>query len=667
MGLAKPYLHVIFYVSLFISLLIGLTVVLNRHTYETNNTTVNTAMSLNAIQKSARAHGLSLRQALQRLREESRLTHIIIEEDTLTDFIESGRMTLVRGSDIINMHRIGTIKGVALKRLYRNRRMKPHHFYLVIDRLKDFERIQDYLQAEYGKAAVKRIQNYNILEILDNEGTLLSVGLGVSKEKKALIARYNFDPIFALANSHHLSENTIKLKLRSITDKQHGSLVLFTQEDVLGFPSKLPLVASLLEDKNIAFIKQEFMTQKGLSFLATSLPHSLVRAHAIPTKKVDTLSFKKARLRYNRAAKERHQSILILPPYTHTHANRSAFDATLSLINAISTDLEKDRFLLKKERQFPEKPYTSITPWQRTMVLVTVLTTILFCLSFFVKLSVLQVLLSYVAGAFLVAGLDSVGYTMAVNQGAALIVAIIFPALAIISQFPTLGSNPSFWTRAISGCHYLIKLFGICLLGTLLIITLLSPIEFLKGIFPFWGIKLSFIVPLILIGLFFFLRPERINATFFVLTRLYYAPVRTAGLLSVCALIVFSFLFVARSGNFFIFQTSALEILFREQLEQLFFIRPRTKEFLFGYPLLLLAYIYVDATLSRMWIWFFNILGATALISVINSFCHLHTSLSVSLYRSVLGLCLGIMMTFVYLGCFKLIARICRPRRHPIS
>ena len=158
--------------------------------------------------------------------------------------------------------------------------------------------------------------------------------------------------------------------------------------------------------------------------------------------------------------------------------------------------------------------------------------------------------------------------------------------------------------------------------------------------------------------MFFYLRPNRIRSTFFVLKRLYYAPVRTAGLMSIFAVIIFLSILIIRSGNFFIFPRFALEEQFRQLLENVFYVRPRTKEFLIGYPFLLLAFMYVDEKISRVWIWFFNIMGSIALISVINSFCHLHTPLQVSLYRTVLGALLGVGVTFIYLFGYKTVSRV---------
>ena len=132
--------------------------------------------------------------------------------------------------------------------------------------------------------------------------------------------------------------------------------------------------------------------------------------------------------------------------------------------------------------------------------------------------------------------------------------------------------------------------------------------------------------------------------------------------MSIFALVIFLMVLIIRSGNFFVFPRFLIEEQFRQSLESIFYVRPRTKEFLIGYPFLLIAFMYVDGKISRLWIWFFNIVGSIALISVINSFCHLHTPLQVSLYRSVLGLLLGIGFTCFYLFAYKSIARALKLR-----
>ena len=112
----------------------------------------------------------------------------------------------------MNMLRVGNINRTVLNRLYKQIRIKPDYFYLLVDRKKDFERIQDFLEAEFGRKHVKQIKSYNILEVLDERLDLLSLGLGISEDDIALVKKYGFRPIYRLRNSHRVTPALIKLK-----------------------------------------------------------------------------------------------------------------------------------------------------------------------------------------------------------------------------------------------------------------------------------------------------------------------------------------------------------------------------------------------------------------------------------------------------------------------
>ena len=103
-------------------------------------------------------------------------------------------------------------------------------------------------------------------------------------------------------------------------------------------------------------------------------------------------------------------------------------------------------------------------------------------------------------------------------------------------------------------------------------------------------------------------------------------------------------------------------MLFEEKsrilLEEWLWIRPRTKEFLIGYPFLLFSFLQIDKFISRKWVWFFNVIGAIALISLVNSFCHIHTPLNISIYRTCLGVLLGGVVGGIYLGMFYMFHRL---------
>jgi hypothetical protein len=95
-----------------------------------------------------------------------------------------------------------------------------------------------------------------------------------------------------------------------------------------------------------------------------------------------------------------------------------------------------------------------------------------------------------------------------------------------------------------------------------------------------------------------------------------------------------------RSGNESPLEVLSVETWFRDSLEQWFAVRPRTKE-LFGHPL------FVIFLLSLPWRSRISLLfGLAALlgqVSILNTFCHLHTPLAVTIERVLLGLGLGVL------------------------
>ena len=646
-----------FYIILFLGLLIGLSVSIRRYHYELEKQSVEIAASLRELKQCALYAGISIDDFLKKIEQKSTLSKIVIEEDTLQDYIENGQMTLLKGSEIMNMYRVGHVNRTVLYRLYKNVQIKPDYFYLLIDRKKDFNHIRDYLEAEFGKKNVSQIQSYNILEILDTKEDLLSIGLGIANEKKELIEKYGFEPIIRLRNSSRLKDEIIKLKLMGFSDLPSRSLI-FEGKEVLGYPTQLNLLIEKLQDKQISFGAIEFTNQKGISQLVNQLPHNVFRVHSIDFDEMQGMSAKKALNRYLRAAKERSIDLLFIHPFIQKQNDLTVIDFNIDFFNELIAALETNGYSTHLNQQYPKKVYVPATNLERMALIFVALTTVLFVISFFYYFSVFKIFLFYIISMGSIYIGQMLGYSLMINKLTALIMAIIFPVLAIITQFPQAKLNHNTIMRFVYGCMYLFRSLGICLLGAILIIGMLSDITFLTGIERFSGIKISFIIPLILIGLFFYLRPNRIRSVFFVLKRLYYAPVRTAGLMSVFALSIFLIVLIIRSGNFFMFPRFALEDQFRQMLESFFYVRPRTKEFLIGYPFLLIAFMYVDGKISRVWIWFFNIVGSIALISVVNSFCHLHTPLQVSLYRTVLGVLLGIGCTFFYLFAYKSMARL---------
>ncbi|MBQ2765228.1 MAG: hypothetical protein IJF43_09375 [Firmicutes bacterium] len=125
------------------------------------------------------------------------------------------------------------------------------------------------------------------------------------------------------------------------------------------------------------------------------------------------------------------------------------------------------------------------------------------------------------------------------------------------------------------------------------------------------------------------------------------------GILAVIALAIVGMMgvyYIIRTGNTDSGVVAATEMQFRNMLEELFVARPRTKEYMIGYPCMMLL---VWAAVRRIPV-LPLFCGAGAVIgytSIVNTFLHIRTMVAISFSRVLIGLGLGIVI-----GIFAVIA-----------
>ncbi len=118
--------------------------------------------------------------------------------------------------------------------------------------------------------------------------------------------------------------------------------------------------------------------------------------------------------------------------------------------------------------------------------------------------------------------------------------------------------------------------------------------------------------------------------------------------------------YLIRSGN-----TELLlpyEDAFRKWLTDVFYVRPRFKEFLIGYPAFAL-FLYLAVTGgNNQWKILFGCIGTILFASILNTFCHASTAVLISLWRVGNGLLAGLLVSLVVVGLTLLIQRVILPQ-----
>jgi hypothetical protein len=209
----------------------------------------------------------------------------------------------------------------------------------------------------------------------------------------------------------------------------------------------------------------------------------------------------------------------------------------------------------------------------------------------------------------------------------ALGVAILAPLVALrLSTARQLGARHqmSFWAMSLG------TVGGACVAAAIA----QSP-ETQLQITPFLGTKLAFL--LTWGGSFFLLyRKEELRA--FLTKNVRWLDVGIGVVLAAVA----AYLLI-RSGNAGVSWKSGWEQTLRERLEDLLVARPRFKEFALGHPLLLFGLYLKTSGRAGFWrdgrLWMG--LGMVGQVSIVNTFCHLHSPLLLAFWRTANGLILG--------------------------
>ena len=246
---------------------------------------------------------------------------------------------------------------------------------------------------------------------------------------------------------------------------------------------------------------------------------------------------------------------------------------------------------------------------------------------------------------------------------AAFMSANLFPALAIIWQLDLLRviqykiriQNRAMRLKDNLSAVQLVWISGFALLvtgvmsmaGAAYLSGALSDVSYFLEFEIFRGIKLTFILPLILVAVAFLQRFNIVDEVRHNVSAIQQIKELLNKSVSVKALLVLMILsgafvvLIARSGHTSGMPVSGLEIKIRAMLEQIFYARPRSKEIFFGHPAFMLAMAAFLKKFPKM-ICFAMVMAATiGQSSMVETFAHMRTPIFMSFMRGLDGLIPG--------------------------
>ncbi len=613
-------------------------VLAHRIRFELANRKVELVVSMADMRKLAALDGEELSIVLTKMRIEGGITGVTVEEATLTDWEAAGKVTIIKGADALNVFRM--TRGLP-SRFPQSTVLKADRVYLITDESAIYAALVLGLTTSLGQENVVELDRVAVLEVRNEPEDLLMMGIAPDPSAVDAVRAAGLSILPRIKESVRFSPEVVRQKFQNLSRIPGANQVIFQGTTILGYPRNLRWVASAMESGGYQMGYVEFQAQTGDRELARLIPTQVIRVHSVAEGEMTTLPESVAVDRYIRSAKERATRILFIHPYFTSESGESLVALNVKYVRKIRDGLVSMGFTVQPFSTLPWSKFRPISGIAIGVISLGVLAGLAMLMNVVFQWKLIGIW-GMVGAVVVMTGLGVLDHSAVWVRLISLTATVVFPVLAMILHFPTDPVLGDFWVRLKGLARYLALVVGTTALGALFVAALLTSPEYMLGIWTFFGVKFALLGTVLAIGLYFFLRPHRLQSLLFVGKRLMGSSVRFGGLLAMVACLGFLAIYVVRSGNYFSNDISSAESHLRSALENFFFVRPRTKEFLIGYPALVLGWWFVDRRISRQWIWFVNVFGVVALISITNSFCHAHTPTLISIYRSFLGVVVGL-------------------------
>ncbi len=445
-------------------------------------------------------------------------------------------------------------------------------------------------------------------------------------------------------------------------------LVVFDKQEVLGYDELLDETAAAFRRHDLLYGFVEMAGQMGDGGLARRLAPRLIRVHSIGESDMVTMTPAVAVPRYLRAVRERNiRTCYVRLPL---RAQRDPVDGSIRYVSRLADSLVAQGFHIG-----PPAPFTAPEGWPptwlRAIAALGLPAALLLLVRRFAPMPVLPSLALFV-------GTGALGLLTALLRPALVVpvgglaAASILPSLGVIWMLQAARNGGRRAGAAeVLGCALgtLVVASAASTIGALLIVGLYSRVGHIAGVGGFVGVKLSYLVPLLLIfaavvaevpgrtePLARWWQRSRLRAGDFFTQRV--TVLQALIILGALAALAFALM---RSGNQPPLTPSGMELKVRSILESLLVVRPRTKEFLVGHPALMLA-VALALRGRQRWLPILALAAGLGQVSLLNTFCHFHTPLHVSLLRTGHGLWIGAALGVVAILVWR--ALFDRARRH---
>ncbi|AKL96760.1 hypothetical protein CACET_c33160 [Clostridium aceticum] len=520
---------------------------------------------------------------------------------------------------------------------------------------------------------------------------LMQVGLGFDVDKINTVKESGLK-VLPRPNTYKawMSEKYLETVFQEFeTYEMQPSVLIFGGGEVLGYPVADDLVTRYMIENDIkaglveSFVQRGHLEPDGLDLMVRSLDYNAVRIFSV-------WPFIQERFKYYnyegaeeienslyRAVTERNIRLIFFKPikqdkYTVRYDQfiyLTDYNEYEKMFERFQTRIASHGMVLGSSSRMPSIRVRiakqTLMGWGIVAASMLLLTYLL-KLNKKVKYSLLVIGLLLVPIAFLVR-------PMLADKMMALWAAMVFPSLAMV-YFCNRCFHYVYKEEKTTKLHqqilYAIKglviVSAISFLGALFVAAILSHIEYLLEMDIFRGVKIGQMIPMVAYVVIYASyfgykrknnKDQQPSLKYEDIKNFLFEDIKIIYVIFAMLFLGAGYIYLARTGHESNIQASTMELIFRNVLEENLLARPRNKEFLIGFPVLMMG-IYFAKNKMKSLAFLAGLVAMIGQTSIVNTFSHLRTPVYLSAARTFYSLVFGIVVGVIYILLFEIAMRL---------
>ena len=630
---------------------------LERHRVEEANNTVELAIDYEGLVELAEREGVP-RQEVFAQAKEAGICSMAVYDTQFKKLNVNGKATAWNGSTIIANYQNGALADPAWCALVEDGTIKGTNVYVTGHHEQTFKEVHEDLIRRLGDDRVREltIGKQQVLEVKANYTAFIKMDLGLPTDEMQEVNAAGFHVIARPTNFNHCTREDVDAVFKRL-DGIDVSDIVFSGSQALGAPDEADYTADKMMERGITLgmiegvTQLQFFPQDGLLDIARDMDYKSARFYAIAKEELEKLKIDDAVERWSNTDAERNIRINLLRIYEKPAPGMSLLETNMTYFAAV-----RDQLVAHGYKIGPAATYEHFYP--SALLRAVVMAGVAAAMVLYLSLVVPALKPKYMYGllAILMVGMMApvlMGHGNKIRLIAAFASANVFPAIAIIWQLDRIRSrqaegNSSLIKIFIAGAIALFASGVVSYVGASYLSGSLADTEYLLEVNIFRGVKLTFVLPLVLVAIAFLQRFDvfdgKMDDTDGVIAqakKILDMPVKIKTLFIMLLVLAAGVVFVARSGHTMGMPVSGAELQFRAFLEKAMYARPRSKELMIGHPAFMLAAMAWFRKWPTMVLFALVIVATIGMGSMVETFAHMRSPVFMSFARGIGGIVLG--------------------------